>query len=62
MCLYILIFASLSPLGPVLNIAGLAHDCVQDLCPFVLASCFHQALGASQIHNPLNLISDPKGA
>ena len=32
--------ASLSPLGPVLNIAGLAHDHFQDLCLFVLASCF----------------------
>lgn len=29
---------SLSPLGPVLIIAGLVHVYVQDLCPFVV--CF----------------------
>ena len=27
-----------------------------------LLPILHQALSASQIHNPLNLISDPKGA
>ena len=55
---------SLSLLGPVLIIAGLAHVYVQDLC---LSFCrvlpvLCKTLGAGQVHSPLSLTSDPKGA